>query len=143
LTSGPSLPDQSRQPARKLNLRLLAETAAVCRLSASSPIPAWAVGGAGFFSITRTTDELSIVCAANQVPGDVRCEKAWRILQMEGPFDFALTGVLLSVAAPLNEAGISILALSTYDTDYVLVKEDHAERAIQALIAAGHSVQEQ
>lgn len=80
------------------------------------------------------------MCAANVVPEGVRCEGGWRILKVEGPLDFGLTGVLLSMARPLAEAGVAIFALSTYDTDYVLVKEEKLDGAIAALEAAGHRI---
>ena len=100
------------------------------------PIPEWA--HSGFFSMTRTPDELSIVCNEEIVPDGVACEKGWHCLQVKGPLDFALTGILASLAAPLAEAGISIFAISTYDTDYFLVKE--LDRAIAVLFKAGHNV---
>lgn len=111
-------------------------TFAICRLDSDAPIPEWA--HIGFFSITRTPDELSIVCKEEIVPEGVTGEKGWRCLQVMGPLDFALTGILASLAAPLAEAGISIFAISTYDTDYFLVKE--LNRAIAVLSNSGHNV---
>ena len=133
---------QARQAAEnwRLNLRLLPGEFAVCRLSPDTPIPAWALVAKGFVSITRTADELSIVCAEELTPEDAKCERNWRVFKMEGPFDFALTGILVSVAKPLNEAGISILAISTFDTDYVMVKSKDADKAVATLKSAGHSV---
>jgi hypothetical protein len=133
---------QSQQTSKmwKLNLRLLKGELAVCRLSPESPIPQWAMGEKGFLSVTRTTEELSIVCAEASAPKDVKCERNWRVFKMEGPFDFALTGILVSVAKPLNEVGISILAISTYDTDYVMVKSKDIDKAVATLKSAGHSV---
>ena len=111
-------------------------TFAICRLDRDAPIPEWAHNG--FFSITRTPDELSIICKEEIVPEQVLCEKGWRCLQVMGPLDFALTGILASLASPLAEAGISIFAISTYDTDYFLVKE--LNRAIAVLSKAGHTM---
>lgn len=131
------------QPASKpwkLNLRLLSGDLAVCRLGPKSPIPAWALAGAGFASVTRTADELSVVCAKTLAPADTKCERDWRLFKIEGPFDFALTGILVSVAKPLNEAGVSILTISTYDTDYVMVKAKNADKAVSTLRSAGHTV---
>lgn len=125
--------------AIKLNLTLLPELFAVCRLSPDAEIPDWANTGA-FFSITRTADELSMVCRQSNVPVDVRAEKGWRCLQVAGPLDFALTGILTSLLIPLTEAGISIFTISTFDTDYLLIKEGTLEAAITALRAAGHSI---
>ena len=112
----------------------------MCRLAPDDEIPQWALSGGGFVSVTRTSDELSLVCAENAVPRGISREPGWRIFKVEGPFDFTLTGVLASVAQPLAEAALSIFTISTYDTDYVMVKEQDVEKAVQALAAAGHSV---
>ncbi len=109
--------------SHQLTLAILPDTFAVCRFAADAPIPSWVTNG-NFVSLTRTRDELSIVCAQRDVPDDIRCERDWRALKVEGPLDFALTGILASIAAPLADAGISIFAISTFDTDYVLVKQD-------------------
>jgi len=90
--------------------------------------------------VTRTADELSLVCAESAVPRAVECEPGWRLFKIEGPLDFALAGILASVAQPLAEAGVTIFAISTYDTDYVMVKAQDLERAVQTLAAAGHRV---
>ena len=113
---------------------------AICRLLASASIPEWAVAGSGFCSVTRTPDELSIVWAENAVPPGVKHDPGWRIFRVEGPFDFSVVGVLASVAAPPAEAAVPIFALSTFDTDYVLVKESDVERAAVALEGAEHQV---
>ncbi|MBS1854339.1 MAG: ACT domain-containing protein [Acidobacteria bacterium] len=123
----------------RLTLHLLEERLAICRLPPSAAIPPWAAGGA-FLSITRTADELSVVCAESAAPGDARCERGWRALKVEGPLDFALTGILASIAVPLADARVGIFAVSTFDTDYVLVKEDSLAEALRALTAAGHTV---
>jgi hypothetical protein len=94
----------------------------------------------GFHSITRTAQELSIVCSESTVPKEVRSEAGFRALRVAGPLDFQLVGILLSLAQPLAEAGVSIFTLSTFDTDYVFVREEHLERARAALAAAGHDV---
>lgn len=124
---------------RRLTLLLLEGRFAVCRLAAGDEVPAWAAGGA-FTSVTRTRNELSVVCAEGAAPEGTRCEGGWRILQVEGPLEFGLTGILASVAEPLAEAGVSIFALSTFDTDYVMVKEERVDQAVAALTAAGHRV---
>jgi hypothetical protein len=113
---------------------------AVCRLPAGSPIPGW-VTTDGILSITSTSGEVSIVCREEAVPEGVRCESGWRCLGVAGTLDFALVGVLASLLVPLAEAGVSIFALSTFDTDYVLVREGDLDRAISALRATGHEVQ--
>lgn len=90
--------------------------------------------------MTRTADELSIISAEGAVPAGVKCEPGWRVFQVEGPFEFSAVGVLLAVLRPLNDAGISILAVSTFDTDYVIVKEAAVAPAVCALTATGHRV---
>ena len=122
-----------------LTLSILPDTFAVCRLTSGNAIPAWASSGE-FFSITRTAEELSIVCLESDVPDGVKCESDWRCFKIEGPLDFALTGILVSVAAPLANVGISIFAISTYNTDYLMVRRDSLDRAIAALERAGHHV---
>ncbi len=96
--------------------------------------------GARFFSVTQTADELSIVCEEGRVPDGVRVEKDWVALKLEGPFPFSLTGVLSSFLQPLATAEIPIFAVSTFDTDYVLMKREKLEEAIKALGAAGHEM---
>ena len=120
---------------RSLALRLLPGRCAVCRLDPHAPLPAWAFhNDATFWSLTRTPDELSLVCDQDSVPPSVaRVEPGWRALQAEGPIPFDDTGVLASLATPLAEAGIPLFALSTYDTDVVLVKERDLERALAVL----------
>ncbi len=88
---------------------------------------------ASLLSITRTAEELSIVCPADQAPENAKCEGPWTCFKLEGPFPFSLTGVLASFLDPLAEHGIPIFAISTFDTDYVLVKEEHAATALKTL----------
>ncbi len=121
----------------QLDLSTLPGPYAVCRLDPTATIPEWVSGG-DFVSITRTAGELSIVCPAANVPAGIRAETGWRVLQVQGPLDFALTGILASLATTLAEARISIFAVSTYDTDYIMVKELSA--AVRALKASGHDV---
>ena len=116
----------------KLTLTLLPEKLAVCKTAHGKNIPAWATSGT-FFSVTKTPDELSIVCNEDLIPPEVKSEKNWRAFKLEGPFDFSLTGVLSSVLLPLAKAGISVFTLSTYDTDYVLIKADKLEQAVPVL----------
>jgi hypothetical protein len=91
-----------------------------------------------FYSATSTLDELSIVCAEEQVPSEVRCEREWACLKLEGPFPFSDTGILSSFVQPLAEGAIPIFAVSTFDTDYVLVKQVSLKTAVQVLKDAGH-----
>ena len=122
-----------------LTLHLVPGRLAVCRLAPDAPVPEQPAD-AGFWSVTRTNEELSIVLPEEDVPAECRAETGWRCLKVQGPLDFGLTGILASLAAPLAEAGVSIFAVSTYDTDYVLVKESDLEQARQALSASGHHV---
>lgn len=129
------------QPQMKLHL--LRQKFSVCRLAAEAAVPQWAQRGAhlrSFHSITRTDDELSIVCESKYVPGSVKSEKGFRCFKLQGPFPFAMTGVLASVLEPLAQAGISIFAISTYDTDYVMVKEKALAKAMRVLRALGHQI---
>jgi GNAT superfamily N-acetyltransferase len=114
-------------------------TFAVCRLAPDAPLPAW-VGGSPFVAITRAADELSIVCRQEAVPAGVRCEPGWRCLRVAGPLDFSLVGVLASLLVPLAEAGVSVFAVCTFDTDYLLVKQPDFPRAAEMLRQAGHAV---
>jgi len=123
----------------RLRLFLLDCRLAVCRLGPHDEVPGWA-GGSAFSSVTRTSTELSIVCREDAVPVGIHREGGWRVFQVEGPLDFALTGVLASIAQPLAEAGVSLFAVSTFDTDYVMVRERDVEAAVLALRAAGHRV---
>jgi len=125
-----------------MKLVVLENELAVARLGATDPIPAWAAQG-NFSSVTRTAEELSVVCAAEAIPANVQAERGWRCLRVAGRLDFSQTGVLVSIAGPLAAAKVSIFAVSTYDTDYVLVR-DHAMMAvIECLSAAGHEVENQ
>ena len=123
-----------------LNLKLTSDRLAVCRLAPDEKIPQRALTGVGFSSVTHTADELSLVCAESAVPQGIHCEPGWRLFKIEGPLDFALTGILAAVAQPLAEAGVSIFTISTYETDYVMVKDQDVEKAVLALAAAGHRV---
>jgi enamine deaminase RidA (YjgF/YER057c/UK114 family) len=119
-----------------MEISVLPETLAVCRLRASDRIPSWALElHEGFVSITRTPDELSIVCPQDAVPPDTQVEEDWRALVIPGPIPFEATGVLSALATPLADAGIPIFAISNYDTDYVLVREQNLERALHVLHA--------
>lgn len=123
----------------RLTLTVLPDTFAVCRLDAGSAVPAWATSGS-FFSITRTAEELSVVCKQAVVPDGVRCERDWRCVQLAGPIPFSTVGVLASLVQPLAQACVSVFAVSTFNTDYLLVKAADLERAIDAWRRCGHTV---
>jgi len=120
-----------------LNLSLLPESLAICRLDRDAPIPDWAYSES-FYSLTRTTDELSIVCVQSNVPSGTKCEKGFRCLKIEDKLDFSEIGILASLTTTLANARISILAISTFDTDYILFKEHNLKKAIEVLREAGH-----
>jgi hypothetical protein len=123
----------------QLKFRCLPSTFVVCRLPPEAPVPAWTTT-ALFTSITRTAEELSIVCPTNQAPQNAKCESPWTCFKLEGPYPFSLTGVLASFLNPLAQRGVPIFAVSTFDTDYILVKNEHTGTALEALKDAGHSV---
>ena len=119
-------------------------TYAVCRLPAAADVPPWASAAGGFASVTRTAEELSIVCEEARVPATepegLRREGGFALLKLHGPFPLNAVGILASVAKPLAEAGISLLAIGTFDTDYLLVKRALAEQAVATLVEAGHTL---
>ena len=125
--------------AHRLNLVVLTPALAICRLPADASLPAWAAAGP-FTSVTRTGEDLSVVCSQDGVPDGVTCDRDWRCLRVTGRLDFALVGVLEALARPLADAGISVFAISTFDTDYLLVKGRDLGRAVEALRQAGHDV---
>jgi uncharacterized protein len=121
-----------------MKLEMIPGRFAICRLKpdaasrprSDSPLPL------SFFSATRTAEELSVVCLERDAPPEARVEGGWSCFRVAGKLDFGLTGVLAALASPLAEAGVSLFAISTFDTDYVLVKE--MARAREALENAGH-----
>jgi hypothetical protein len=125
------------------SLTLLPDRYAVCLLPPTAPMPAWADGGT-FVSITRTRDELSIICAQallpDPLPENTMVARNWALLRVEGPFDFETTGVLAALSAPLAHAGVVTLAVATYQTDYLLVKMEQVQDAMKALNEVGHRV---
>ena len=120
-----------------LKLVILPERLAVCRLDAKAPIPDWAMGES-FLSISRTRDELSVICEDRFVPGGTHASRGWRGFKIEGPLDLDL----VSVAVPLAQSNIGILPLATYETDYVLVRDRQLADAVKALRFAGFDVVE-
>lgn len=118
--------------APKLQIALLTDSLAVCRLQPDSVLPDWAMAG-GFCSATRTADGLTVICRTDRVPADVHASRGWRALKIEGPLDLNLVGILVSVAAPLAQAGIAILPVGSYETDYILVRNEQLDTAIRAL----------
>ena len=123
----------------RLSLQLLEGEFAVAQVQPTDPIPP-SVLAADWFSITRTADELSIVAPASHVTGLSTCETGWAMMKLIGPFAFDLTGIVAGISDVIAKAEIGIFVLSTYDTDYVLVKSKHCEQAIDALTTAGYNV---
>ncbi|MBP1917781.1 ACT domain-containing protein [Youngiibacter multivorans] len=121
-----------------LRIELLCGRYGVARLAAGSEIPNWAKGE--FISITSTPDELSVTCPEDSIPDGIKCEKGWRVLKLLGPLDFALVGILSRISSILADKQISIFAISTFDTDYILVKNDKVQNAVLALNDEGFVV---
>jgi len=124
-----------------VGLKPLAGDYAISRLGRDAALPAWA-DGAGFVAIARTEDELSVVCLAERVPAGVKSDGPWRVLKFLGPFAFNETGIAAAVLQPLAQAAIGIFLVSTFDTDYLLVKAGDFERTCATLAAAGHRLTE-
>jgi len=112
----------------------------VCRLSPNEQLPTWATFGK-FYAVVRSGTELSIVCQKELVPAGIRSEAGWRAFKVAGTIPFELTGILASIANPLADAEVSIFAISSYDTDYVLVKEENIDKVIKILTLAGHHIE--
>lgn len=113
---------------------------AIARLPGASELPTWALRSFLFSAIVHTPEELSVVVPDIAVPDQVQAERGWACLRVDGQLDFGETGILASIAGPLASAGISIFAISTYDTDYILVREGDLAATQRALSSAGHLV---
>ena len=124
---------------RKLTLRILPNRLAVCRLDGDAPLPDW-IDQSDFYSITRTEAELTIVCDEALVVLGTKSETGWRCLEVEGPLDFSDIGIIFSLTQPLTESGVSVFLISTFDTDYLMVKEKDFAKTINVLNAAGHRI---
>ena len=122
-----------------LRLRAIHGQFAICKLQPEDSIPLWATSGP-VWSVTRTATELSVVCSQEKLPQNIEAERNWRILETVGPLPFEMVGVLSSLAVPLTEAGVSVFALSTFETDLILVREKSFEIACQVLNKAGHII---
>jgi len=125
--------------ARRHKLILMSDPLAICRLGPESGLPEWALS-LPYWSVTKTPDEISVVCPESAVPNGVAASRGWRALRFEGPLPLDQTGILASVIGPLANARVSVFAVATYDTDYVLIPAAQRAAAIAALEAAGHSV---
>jgi len=117
---------------KKLTLSVLPEKLGICHFDKKSPIPGWAMD-ISFCSITRTKDELSVVCPQDKIPGGVLTEKDWRAFKLEGAADIFSVGIIASLSQPLAEAGISLFNISTYETNYILVEEKNLVKSKEIL----------
>jgi uncharacterized protein len=122
-----------------MKLYVLDELYAIVRLEPDADLPEWLRGG-HFWSATRTDSELSLVCREDDVPRAASAERGWCALELAGPLDFSLTGVVAALVTPLAEAEVPIFILSTFETDYLLVRERDLHRSVEALTGAGHEV---
>jgi len=127
------------KPNKRIELRFrrLPGQFAVSRLPPEAPVPAWALAGT-FTSVTRTEEELSIVCPVENLAADVQAQSPWICFKLEGPFAFSQTGILASFINPLSQNGVPIFAISTFDTDYVLIQDEFLGAAEGFLRNAGH-----
>jgi uncharacterized protein len=137
-TTARTLPRARYVPAF-VKLLTLDELYAIVRLDPDSDLPDWLRAGS-FWSATRTDSELSLVCREADVPAEASAERGWCALEVAGPLDFSLTGVVASLCSPLADAEVPIFVLSTFETDYLLVREHDLHRSVEALAAAGHDV---
>ena len=134
--------DESEQPPRhRLKFRQLPGAYGIVHLGAEVPVPSWATKG-DFSAVTRTADELSVVCRIENFPEGVHSQHRWTCMRLEGPFAFSQTGVLLAFIEPLSSNRVPIFAVSTYSTDYVFVREDKTKVALDLLSKVGHTLLE-
>ncbi|MEJ6950783.1 ACT domain-containing protein [Natronospora cellulosivora (SeqCode)] len=112
-----------------LSLKLMGEKLAISKISSNMPIPLWVLKSRDFYSITRTEDEMSIISVESSVPSGIESEKGWRAIKIEGKLDFSLVGIISSITTLLADAGISVFVMSTFNTDYILIKETSLSEA--------------
>ena len=123
----------------KLSLKILPDRMAVCRFEPAAALPDW-FDETGFYSITRTQEELTLVCREALVTPGTICESGWRCIRVLGVLDFSEIGIIFTLTRPLAKSGVSVFVISTFDTDYFLVKEKDLTKAIDALAASGHQI---
>ena len=124
----------------KLTIALLDESFVICRFAPDEKVPGQLTANR-FYSITRTDEEISVVCPKENVPDGAKCDYGWRCFKVKGPLDFSLIGIIASIATTLSQAGVSIFTISTFNTDYFLVNDDKVEIAIKALGNEGHIIE--
>ena len=120
-------------------LRVLPGSFAICKLPPSAAAPAEPTQTV-FWSCTRTKNEVSVVCEQNLAPQESEQDTGWSMLYLDAQMELDIVGVLATLLAPLKEAGISIFAISTFDTDYLLIREQNLPRAMVVLAEAGYEV---
>ncbi|MFB2550803.1 ACT domain-containing protein [Ensifer soli] len=125
--------------AKKLNIRLVEAEYAITRLNVGTPLPSW-LPGPGFWAVSSSREEMTLVCRAARVPSAVQSSLGWRCLRIEEHFAFDIPGVLSAVLEPLSKAGVGVFATSTFSTDYVFILGSDLDRALAALGEAGHTV---
>ncbi len=130
--------DSAPSPTPGFDLVVLPDRFAICRLDPALPVPAWVFDAASFVTITRTPEELSLVVLEEIVPAGIVTERPYRALKLKGPLSFTLVGILAALTASVARAGISLFAISTYDTDYLFVRETDLDRTIDQLALDGH-----
>ena len=123
----------------ELQLYVLSDRLAVCKLSPITPFPEWAKSD-DLLAFVRTKNELSIVCSEGFVPLKIKSEPGWRALQVKAELDFSMVGLLAALTGILAQAGVSVFTISTYDTDYILVKDNELPTALAALTQSGYTV---
>ena len=124
---------------KKFSLKILPDRMAVCRFDPAAAIPDW-IAEIGFYSIIRTEEELTIVCPETHIAPGISSEAGWRCFRVQGPLDFSEIGIIFSLTRPLAENGVSVFVISTYNTDYLMVKDNDLAKAIDALTAEGHEI---
>jgi hypothetical protein len=135
-----AIENPSSATAHKLRYRVLPGKYGVCKLAPGAAMPSWPVSSTKFFSITRTSEELSIVCSEDTIPSDLKGTTRWTCLKIEGPFAFTQTGILTSFVGPLSSHSIPIFVIATFDTDYVLIPEEFSSTAHRVLAECGHQL---
>jgi hypothetical protein len=123
-----------------LNLIVLADKYSIYKFKNESALPDW-IYSSDFYSITKTKDEISVIAIqTDSLSEDIICSKNWRIFKIAGPLDFSLVGIIADISCILKEKKISIFTISTYDTDYILVKQKDLSIGIKALKDKGHNI---
>jgi hypothetical protein len=121
-----------------MELTLLPDSLAICHLSKDTPIPRWALAGE-FYAVCRSEEELSIVCPDGHPSAEIEADSGWRALKVQAPLPLTEIGVIAALTAPLAEAGVSVFVISTFATDYLLIKEAELSKAVRVL-SSQHTV---